>query len=51
MWSFNQIANLIHDWLSQTFNPTWTLIFEMVITGVAIIGLFAVLGLVLVAVM
>lgn len=48
MWSFNHIANIIHEWLSTTFNPTWTLIFEMVLAGVAVIGLFAGLGLVLV---
>lgn len=48
MWSFSNIANEIHEWLSKTFNPTWTLIFEMVLAGVAVIGLFAVLGLVLV---
>ena len=48
MWSFSHIANEMHEWLSKTFNPTWTLIFEMVIAGVAVIGLFAVLGLVLV---
>ncbi|MBL7701781.1 MAG: NADH-quinone oxidoreductase subunit NuoH [Ferruginibacter sp.] len=48
MWSLNKISTAIHDWLSATFNPTWTMIFEMVIAGVAVIGLFAVLGLVLV---
>lgn len=48
MWSFSKIANIIHEWLSQTFNATWTTIIEMVIAGVAVIGLFAVLGLVLV---
>lgn len=48
MWSFSHIANEMHEWLSKTFNPTWTLIFEMVIAAVAVIGLFAVLGLVLV---
>jgi len=48
MWSFSEIANSIHEWLSKTFNPIWTLIFEMVIAGVAVIGLFALLGLVLV---
>lgn len=48
MWSFSNIANEIHEWLSKTFNPTWTLVFEMVIAGIAVIGLFAVLGLVLV---
>ncbi|MBI2729527.1 MAG: NADH-quinone oxidoreductase subunit NuoH [Sphingobacteriales bacterium] len=48
MWSFSKIANIIHEWLSQTFNATWATIIEMVIAGVAVIGLFAVLGLVLV---
>jgi NADH-quinone oxidoreductase subunit H len=48
MFSFSYIAKNIHDWLSNTFNPTWALIFEMVIAGVCVIGLFAGLGLVLV---
>ncbi len=48
MWSFSHIVNELHEWLSKTFNPTWTLIFEMVLAGVAVIGLFAGLGLVLV---
>jgi len=48
MWSFSNIANGLHEWLSKTFNPTLTLIIEMVIAGVAVIGLFAALGLVLV---
>jgi NADH-quinone oxidoreductase subunit H len=48
MWSFSYIADEIHKWLSSTFNPTWTLIIEMVIAGVCVIGLFAALGLVLV---
>lgn len=48
MWSFSHIANEIHEWLSQRLNPTWTLIAEMVLAGVAVIGLFALLGLVLV---
>src|SRR6476646_925570 len=48
MWSFSNITNELHEWLSKTFNPTWTLIFEMVLAGVAVIGLFAMLGLVLV---
>ena len=42
------ISTAIHNWLNQTFNPTWALIFEMVIAGIAVIGLFAVLGLILV---
>ncbi len=48
MWNFNHIANEIHEWLNSIFNPTWALIIEMVIAGVAVIGLFAALGLVLV---
>ncbi len=48
MWSFSNIANGLHDWLNNNFNPTMTLIIEMVIAGVAVIGLFAGLGLVLV---
>jgi NADH-quinone oxidoreductase subunit H len=48
MWSFYNIANNIHDWLSANFNSTLTLIIEMVLAGVAVIGLFAALGLVLV---
>jgi NADH-quinone oxidoreductase subunit H len=48
MWSFSNIANNLDEWLSATFNPTMTLIIEMAIAGVAVIGLFAGLGLVLV---
>jgi NADH-quinone oxidoreductase subunit H len=48
MWSFSQIANNLHEWLNNHFNSTMTLIIEMVIAGVAVIGLFAGLGLVLV---
>ena len=48
MWSFSNIADIIHNWLYQTFSPTWALIFEMVIVGICVISLFAILGLVLV---
>jgi NADH-quinone oxidoreductase subunit H len=48
MWSFSNIANSIDTWLGQHLNATWTLTIEMVIVGVSIIGLFALLGLVLV---
>ena len=48
MWSFSNIANNIDAWLHQQFNPTLALIIEMVIVGVCVIGLFAMLGLVLV---
>ena len=48
MWSFSNIAKFIHEWLSQNLNPTWTLVAEMVLAGIAVISLFAILGLVLV---
>ena len=48
MPSFYDIANIIQNWLNETFSPTWSLIFQMVIAGVCVIGLFATLGLVLV---
>ncbi|HPH85764.1 MAG TPA: NADH-quinone oxidoreductase subunit NuoH [Ferruginibacter sp.] len=48
MWSLSGISNIIHNWLNQQFSPLWALIFEMVIAGVCVIGLFAALGLVLV---
>ncbi len=48
MWSLSSIAASIDQWLNANMSPTWTLIVEMVIAGVAVIGLFAVLGLVLV---
>ncbi|MGZ8524728.1 MAG: NADH-quinone oxidoreductase subunit NuoH [Chitinophagaceae bacterium] len=48
MWSFSHIANEIHKWLTITFSPTMAMIIEMVIAGVAVISLFAGLGLVLV---
>jgi len=48
MWSFNNIANNFHDWLLGNFNPTITMIIELVVAGLLVIGLFAMLGLVLV---
>lgn len=48
MWSFSKIADLIHQSLNHTFSPTLATTIEMVIVGVCVIGLFAVLGLVLV---
>ena len=48
MWSFSNIANQLDTWLGKQFSPTLTLIIEMVLAGVAVIGLFALLGLVLV---
>src|SRR5688572_20368998 len=48
MWSLSNIATNIDQWLNETFNPTLALIIEMLIAGVAVIGLFAMLGLILV---
>ena len=48
MWSFNKIANTIHVWLNSTFNSTIAIAIEMLIAGIAVISLFAILGLVLV---
>ncbi|MCC7378601.1 MAG: NADH-quinone oxidoreductase subunit H, partial [Chitinophagaceae bacterium] len=48
MWSFSNIAGSIQNWLNQTFSPTWSLVMQMIIAGIAIISLFAVLGLILV---
>jgi NADH-quinone oxidoreductase subunit H len=48
MWSLQKIANTIHEWLNTTFNSTIATTIEMVIAGVAVITLFALLGLVLV---
>lgn len=48
MFSLADISKAIDTWLRAHVNDTWTLIIEMVIAGVCVIGLFAVLGLVLV---
>jgi len=48
MFSLEGISNSVHQWLYNTFNSTVALLFEFVIVGVLVIGLFAVLGLVLV---
>ena len=48
MLSLSNISNTIHNWLSETFNPTMVMIIEMLIAGVCVITLFATLGLVLV---
>ncbi len=48
MLSLENITNTIQTWLNSTFNATLALLFEFVIVGVMVIGLFAVLGLVLV---
>lgn len=48
MPNFETITSAIHNWLNDTFSATWALIIEFVIVGVCIIGLFAILGLVLI---
>src|SRR6188474_1050497 len=48
MWSLENIANIIHEWLYATFGGTWAMLLEFTIIGVCIIGLFAMLGLVLI---
>src|SRR6476661_1870113 len=48
MFSLEGITNNIHIWLNNTFNPTLALWFEFVLVGLCVIGLFAMLGLILV---
>lgn len=48
MWSLAKISDSIHVWLNEHFSATLATIIEMVIAGVCVIGLFAMLGLVLV---
>ena len=48
MLSLEGIASFIHTWLNSSLAPTWALLTEFVLAGLAAIGLFATLGLVLV---
>ena len=48
MWSLESIAQQTDKWLSAHLSPAFTLLTELVIIGVMVLGLFAVLGLVLV---
>lgn len=48
MLSLEGITTTIQTWLNSTFNPTIVLLIEFVIVGLLVIGLFAVLGLVLI---
>ncbi|HET9431260.1 MAG TPA: complex I subunit 1 family protein, partial [Chitinophagaceae bacterium] len=48
MWSLKNIADSIHNWLYDTFPPTIALLSEFLIVAIAVIGLFAFLGLVLI---
>ena len=45
MFSLENITNTIYAWLNATFNPSFALLFEFVIVGTMVIGLFAALGL------
>jgi len=48
MWSFENIAHSIDNWLYNTFDPTIAMLIEFLIVAICAIGLFAVLGLVLI---
>ena len=48
MWSFSNIANNIDTWLNGRLPSMWATVSEMVIVGTCVIGLFAMLGLILV---
>ncbi|MFZ9661641.1 MAG: NADH-quinone oxidoreductase subunit NuoH [Chitinophagaceae bacterium] len=48
MWSLSNITKGIDEWLKQSLPEIWAITIEMVIVGVAVIGLFAMLGLILV---
>ena len=45
---FENISNSIHNWLYNTFNPTIALLIEFGLVAICIIGLFSLLGLVLI---
>lgn len=48
MWSLEYISQSVDSWLNATFNPTITFLVEALIIMVLAIGLFAIVGLVLV---
>ena len=48
MWSLSDFTDNFQQWLDRNLSPSLALLIEMFIVGLAIIGLFAVLGLVLV---
>jgi NADH-quinone oxidoreductase subunit H len=48
MPSLENIANNIHQWLNNNISGPWPMLIEFVSVGVCIIGLFAMLGLVLI---
>lgn len=48
MLSLETITNNINNWLNNHVSSTWATIIEMLIVGLLVIGLFAILGLILV---
>jgi NADH-quinone oxidoreductase subunit H len=48
MWTLSDLTGGIQHWLERTFAPSLAVAIEMILVGLAVIGLFAVLGLVLV---
>jgi NADH-quinone oxidoreductase subunit H len=48
MFSLESITNAVQNWLYQTFEPGWALLFECLIVILLATGLFAMLGLALV---
>jgi len=48
MWSLSNISQSIDQWLNANFSPSITLLFEGLIVALLVIGLFSVLGLVLI---
>ncbi len=48
MFSLGNIADSIHNWLYNSFNPVVALLIEFLIVALCIIGLFSILGLVLI---
>lgn len=48
MWTLSALTDSIQSWLNGHFSPGMALFFEMLIAGLLVIGLFALLGLILV---
>lgn len=48
LYDFSILTTKIHNWLYAHCSPLWTMIWEMVIVGTCVIGLFVVLGLIFV---
>ena len=48
MWSLNGIASSVDRWLNANFNPTIALVLEGLIVAISVIGLFSILGMVLI---